>query len=99
MSLVMTGAAERPQIVFVMRPATGQRKYVMYLRCRCEPSGLKAVFAKRMCLNIPGANLRPDSVVLLDHVRVTAVLIILSVFRRTMFIAVPTGGQFRAAGK
>lgn len=79
-SLVMTGAAERPQIAFVMRPATGQRKYVMYLRCCGKNTGLQTVLAERMCLNVPGANLLPVAVVLPDYVRVSAVLNVLSVF-------------------
>ena len=97
-SLVMAGTAERTKILFIVCPTTGQRKYMMYLRCYGKNTRFKTVLTERVSLDIVCTNLPPTAVVLLDDVRVTAVLIVLPVFRNTVFIAVPTGGQPRTSG-
>jgi hypothetical protein len=89
MSLVMTGAAESTQVTVVMSPATGQRKKVMNLRRRSEPTGLKTVFAKRMHSDIPFTYLLPYAAILLYYIRITLIFVILPSLRDSMQFTVP----------
>jgi mRNA-degrading endonuclease toxin of MazEF toxin-antitoxin module len=90
--LVVARTAERTKIVLVVRPTTGQRKYVVNLRCRGEPAGLKAVLAKRMRSDVPATDFQPISVILFDDVRIALVLIVFPTLGQPMHLAVLPGG-------
>ena len=96
-SLVVTGTAERTEIFHIVRPTTGQRKYVMYLRRRCEPSGLKAVFAERMRPDVSFAYCSPCPVIPPDDLRITLIPVILPALGYPMFITVLPVCKVRAA--
>ena len=75
----------------------GTAKYVMYLRRRCEPSGLKAVFAERMRPDVSFAYCSPCPVIPPDDLRITLIPVILPALGYPMFITVLPVCKVRAA--
>ena len=97
MSLVVAGTAERTEIFNIVRPTTGQRKYVMYLRRRCEPSGLKAVFAEWICSDILFTDFLPCTMILADNFGITMIFIILPILDYPMLLTVLPGCKVRTS--
>jgi len=88
MPFVMTGAAESTQVNVVMSPAAGQRKNVVNLSCRSEPTGIKTVLTKRMHSDIPFTYLLPCAVILFYYIRIALIFVILPSLRDSMQLTV-----------
>ena len=66
--LLVTGTAQRHQVTFIIRPASGKRNDVVhFLDCNI-PAVLQAFLAEGVFLNIPRANCPPSAAIALGAV-------------------------------
>jgi hypothetical protein len=93
----MTTFTQREQIVFIMGAAVCQWNYVVYLLRRRQPSLSLALLTQRMLQQKTRTDLLPRAAVTFVGVRVTKVLVILTLSNPPVLVAEPTVCQPSAA--
>lgn len=89
----MTRITKTHQIDFVVRSALRQRLYVVNKICRNASSLCKAVFTKRVTLNVTIAYLSPIAAVSLAAVIPSLKAVVVTVHQLFVFLAVHIVGQ------